>query len=111
VCSSDLPVANQTGEITGGIWRLPSSGSDDRAERITGSDLDLLVFGNVLDAYSTELFGRNVTRSEVGDSLLTRLTELNTLGLQRPLSSGERDERRRLRAAFPADAGTLRDAS
>lgn len=105
------PVADQTGEITGGIWRLPSPGSDDNAERISGPDLDLLVFGNVLDAYSTELFGRNVTRSAIGDSLLTRLTELNTLGLQRPLSPAEKEERRRLRAAFPADAGSLLGAS
>jgi hypothetical protein len=104
------PVANDEGEFKGTVWRLPSPGSDDRAARIDGAELDLLVFGNVLDAYSTELFGRHVTRSPAGDSRLKRLTELNALGLARLLTPDESSERRRLRANFPADAGRLPDA-
>ena len=46
------------------VWALPAPDSDEEPRRIIGTELDRLVDGNVLDAYATELFGEEVTRSE-----------------------------------------------
>jgi energy-coupling factor transporter ATP-binding protein EcfA2 len=94
-----------TGSLAGSVWKLPSPGSGDAFRRVGGTELWQLVFGDVLDAFSTELFGSNVIRSEIGDRLLDRLAELNTEALVRDLTEAEQKERRSLRKIFPANAG------
>lgn len=64
----------------GSVWLLPTPGSDDTPRRIEGSELARLVDGNILDAYGTELFGEDVTRSPASESKPVRLEPLNTLG-------------------------------
>jgi hypothetical protein len=43
------------------VFLLPAPGSDEEARSIEGIDLDRLRYGNVLEAYGTEVFGRGVT--------------------------------------------------
>lgn len=46
----------------GSVWLLPTPGSGDLARRIDGNDLDRLLYGNLLEAYDTDLFGRPTCR-------------------------------------------------
>ena len=100
--------SNDKGELTGSVWRLPAPGSKEEFRKIEGVDLEQLVYGDVLDAYGTELFGSGVTRSKVGSELVEKLAELNTLALKRELTEAEKQDRRRLRAIFPAEAGVTK---
>ncbi|WIY70023.1 ATP-binding protein [Aquidulcibacter paucihalophilus] len=101
-------VANDDGVITGGVWKLPAPGSDDLARRIEGTELEQLIFGDVLDAYGTELFGEGVTRSPVGGRMVERLAELNLRAIDHGLTEEEKREQAHLRATFPAEAGRLK---
>lgn len=65
----------------GSIWRLASPGSDIPSEEITGTDKNKLIFGNVLDAYGTDVFGKAITISKEGNDKRTRLGELNIKSL------------------------------
>ncbi len=100
-------IVDDDGEIRGSVWQLPAPGSGDRFRRVTGADLDLLAFGDVLDAFGTELFGGDVMRSEAGRKKLTRLAALNRIALDRKLTGSEVEERQSLRSALPAAAGRL----
>jgi hypothetical protein len=95
----------------GSVWRLPRPGSDEQGAMVTGSDLDRLLYGNVLDAYGTELFGRGVTRSEASRLQLERLAELNARAIFDRLSEAEQAEQRQLREAQPSASLTLAAAS
>ena len=86
----------------GSVWLLPVPGSEDRPRRIVGRDLDRLVDGNILDAYGTNLFGEEVTRSEQSKEKLSRLARLNRKRLEASLSRSEQRELERLRAAMPS---------
>ena len=89
----------------GSVWLLPAPDSEESPRRVTGSELDRLIDGDVLDAYGTELFGADVTRSERSKKNRERLARLNRKRLKEPLSDGERRKRDRLRAALPSDPG------
>ncbi|MSP01324.1 MAG: ATP-binding protein [Acetobacteraceae bacterium] len=93
--------------LRGTIWRLPAPGSGDRFQQVVGDDLNSLAYGDVLDAFGTELFGRDVMRSPAGHHKLARLAALNRAALERALTEREKGERRDLRSIFPAGAGTL----
>jgi hypothetical protein len=92
---------------TGSVYRLPKPGSEGEGEMVTGTDLDRILYGNVLDAYSTEMFGPDISRSENSMKLLQRLAELNSKELKGQLSKNEREEQAKLRAALPTSAHTL----
>ena len=104
VCRS---VASDDGAISGSVWRLPVPGTGQKFERVTGVDLDQLVYGDILDAFGTELFGRDISISAAGEHKRERLAELNTLALQRSLDENEFRERRNLRMVFPAESGVV----
>jgi predicted ATPase len=50
----------------GSIWRLAAPGSDRISGEVTGEDKDKLIYGDVLDAYETDVFGAKITRGEEG---------------------------------------------
>ena len=87
----------------GSVWLLPKPGSEDKAQQIVGSDLDRLIDGNILDAYGTDLFGEEVTRSARSKEKLEQLARLNRRRLKAPLSLGEQRELERLRATMPSN--------
>lgn len=88
----------------GSIFRLPAQGSSEEPGMVTGDDKKRLVNGNVLDAYGTELFGTDVSRSASAHDKLTRLAELNRDRLERELNPEEAAEYARLRDELPASA-------
>lgn len=76
----------------GSIWRLRAPGSDFTSGEITGTEKERLIFGDLLDAYGTELFGRNITQSPSGQQLTEKLAELNMKSFKQKLSPGEQTE-------------------
>ena len=87
----------------GTVYRLPQPGSDEKGEMITGQMLDRLLYGNVLDAYGTEVFGEGITRSEQSKQNLARLAKLNQKATYKALTETEEKERQRLKAMMPSN--------
>jgi hypothetical protein len=63
IVSSHSPLVFQAAD-PGTIFRLPRPGYDEDGYMVTGDEYRRLVFGNVLDAYGTEVFGEGVTSSD-----------------------------------------------
>ena len=84
------------------VLLLPAPGDEGEARMATPAELDRLRYGDVLDAFATEFFGRKVTRSEAGRSRLKRLAELNLEAVRRGLRDDERAEQERLRGELGA---------
>lgn len=102
------PLVCQAADI-GTVWRLPKPGTKERGKMLEGVELDRLLYGNVLDAYSTEAFGENITRSEQSKKKLQRLAELNLKELQGKLSDTEVVEQTQLRAVLPTSAHVVNE--
>ena len=105
IVTTHSPLVCQAAEV-GTVFRLPQPGKDDQGEMLTGDDLSRLLYGNVLDAYSTGVFGEGVGRSESGLAKLERLAELNAKDRHSKLSDAERREQQRLRGLAPTAAAT-----
>ncbi len=90
----------------GTIWRLATPNSDETSGEITGIEKDRLVFGNILDAYGTEVFGQNVVRSEKSEQKLNRLGKLNIKSALGKLSIEEQNEKLQLQKILSTDAPT-----
>lgn len=103
IVTTHSPLICQAATV-GTVWRLPKPGSNDLGGMVTGKDLERLLYGNVLDAYGTEMFGANVTRSEESKERLRRLAELNQKELYGQLTEVERKEQENLRAMMPTTA-------
>ena len=93
----------------GSVWLLPVPGSDEQPRRIEGHELNRLIYGNVLDAYGTDLFGEGVTRSEHSKERLERLARLNRKRLKASLSPDEQSDLERLRASMPSTPSNTAD--
>ena len=91
----------------GTVWLLPTPGSEEQPRRVIGPDLNRLIDGNILDAYGTELFGEEVTRSEQSKVKLAQLAQLNRKRLRRALSSREQRELEQLREAMPSSPNNM----
>ena len=87
----------------GSVWLLPTPGSEEEARRVVGAELDRLTDGSILDAFGTELFGKEVTRSEQSKMNLERLARLNRKRLTSRLSPSEQSELEHLRTALPSN--------
>lgn len=106
IVTTHSPFVCQAANV-GTVYRLPKPGSNEKAGMVTGTDLDRLLFGNILDAYSTDMFGTGATRSEESKKHLQRLAELNMAELMRDLTTEERKEQQTLRSALPTAAHSL----
>ena len=96
----------------GSVWLLPAPGSSDFPRRIAGSELDRLIDGDILDAYGTEIFGEDVTRSERSKEKLQELAQLNRKRLSKKLTAKEQGRLNRLRATMssnPSDTAPMTD--
>ncbi|MEI6949930.1 AAA family ATPase [Paraflavisolibacter sp. H34] len=76
----------------GTIWRLRVPGTDVPSGEVTGVDRERLIYGDLLDAYGTELFGRNVTQSPSGQEISERLAALSLKSFKGELSQKEQKE-------------------
>jgi len=109
IVSTHSPIICQA--ATGGtVYRLPKPGSDDSGQMITGQDRNRLLYGNVLDAYGTEVFGENVTRSEVSRQKQTRLAQLNQKSRYEELTEEEQQEHQMLQAMMPSNPNVSLEA-
>ena len=106
IVTTHSPLVCQAANV-GTVWRLPSPGSMDVGGMVEGIELDRLLYGNILEAYSTEMFGDNITRSDAAKALLRRLSELNRKELHSSLTVQEVAEQDRLRAILPTTAHNL----
>jgi len=66
-----------------------------------------VLYGDILDAFSTDLFGEDVSRSEQGAKMLSRLARLNMKNARGKISADELAELSKLRATFPSSAPIL----
>lgn len=103
IVTTHSPLICQAAEV-GTVWRLPKPGSEEKAKMVTGTDLERLLYGNVLDAYGTELFGENVARSEKSQMMMERLAELNLKEMNTGLTIKEKREQTQLRDTMPTAA-------
>ncbi len=106
IVTTHSPFVCQAADV-GTVYRLPKPGSNEKAGMVTGTDLDRLLFGNVMDAYSTDMFGTGATRSEESKKRLQKLAELNMAELMRELTAEERQEQENLRSTLPTAAHSL----
>ena len=102
IVSTHSPIICQAA-TQGTVYRLPKPGSHDSGQMITGQDLDRLLYGNVLDAYGTDVFGENVTRSEASRQKQKRLAQLNQKARYEELSEEEKQEHQKLQAMMPSN--------
>ena len=91
----------------GTIWLLPPPGSEGQLRRVIGPERARLIDGNILDAYGTELFGEEVTRSAQSKAKLAQLAQLNRKRLRQSLSSSEQHELEQLREAMPSNPNNM----
>ncbi len=106
IVTTHSPLVCQAAE-KGSVWRLPTPGVEDDGGRITGTELNRLIYGNVLEAYGTEAFGSDVNRSETSKEKLRLLAELNQKSLRNKLSGEEESKLAELRSILPTSAGTV----
>jgi energy-coupling factor transporter ATP-binding protein EcfA2 len=102
IVTTHSPLICQAASV-GTVYRLPQPGSDEKGEMITGQMLDRLLYGNVLDAYGTEVFGEGITRSEQSKHNLARLAKLNQKAKHETLTETEEEERQKLKAMMPSN--------
>jgi len=76
----------------GTIWRLRAPGSEYASGEVTGVEKQRLIYGDLLDAYGTELFGKNITQSQSGQELTEKLATLNMKSFKTKLSDEEQKE-------------------
>jgi len=95
---------NEDGELNGSIWRLAAPGSSESSGQLDEVSRDRLLFGNVLDAYGTGVFGTNTSRSKEGNLKMNRLAELNVKSMIGAISEKEESEMHELKTIFPTHA-------
>ncbi len=106
IVTSHSPFVCQASTV-GTVYRLPTPGTDEEGRMITGIELQRLLYGNILEAYGTELFGEAMTRSKESYRRLHKLAGLNVEELRRKLTMPELQERQQLRDTLPTTANTL----
>jgi hypothetical protein len=87
----------------GTIWRLAAPKSTIPSGLVDGIHRDRLIYGNVLDAYSTEVFGKAISISTEANDKRTRLGELSIRSLLGSLSKEEENELIELKKIFPTE--------
>ena len=90
----------------GSIWQLAAPVNGGTHQQITGIEKDRLVYGNILDAYGTELFGESPVRSTKSDEKLERLGRLNTRHALGKITKEEEKERKDLLKILKTDDPT-----
>lgn len=76
----------------GSIWRLRAPGAVHPSGEVSGIEKQRLIYGDLLDAYGTELFGKNITQSPSGQQLTEKLAALNMKSFKTKLSDQEQKE-------------------
>ena len=102
IVTSHSPLVCRASE-SGTIWRLAAPGSNMDSGEIVGIDKERLIYGNVLDAYGTEFFGKTPVRSARSEEKLEKLGSLNMLSALGKISEDEEKERIHLQQILSTD--------
>ena len=86
------------------VWHLASPGSDEPSGRVEGVALARLLNGSILEAYGTDLFGEDITRSKQSQALLEELAALNRKALRGALDEVGVKRMEDLRSVLPTRA-------
>ena len=106
IVTSHSPLVCQAAEH-GSVFALPDPEAGGEGGFVEGSTLDRLLYGDILDSYSTDLFGGGITRSEVAQEKMDRLATLNMKALEKGLSAKERQEQASLQEIFQSNPTIL----
>jgi predicted ATP-binding protein involved in virulence len=87
----------------GSVWKLSAPGSDEPSRKVKGVALNRLIYGNVLDAYGTQLFGDNTTSSDHSTKMRERLADLHQRAMDGIITDDERNEMFELRSIMPTE--------
>lgn len=87
----------------GSIWRLREPGSKQNSEEITGIDKERLLYGDLLDAYGTELFGHDITQSKSGQELSSELAKLTLKSFKGTIKDDENSRLNQLKSMMPSN--------
>ncbi|MCK1452965.1 AAA family ATPase [Bradyrhizobium sp. 35] len=90
------------GELRGSLWKLPERNSSQSFGRITGHELDRVLYGDLVEALGTNIFGTHVEQSRDSTRMLDSLAALNVKALRSSLSQEEMRAQEALRKKFPA---------
>lgn len=92
----------------GSIWRLPAPGSDEDSYRVEESSEEWkrLVYGNILEAYSTDLFGEDIERSPEAQNKLKKISKLSAKEMSVSLAPEEKELLNRLIDELPSTSTT-----
>lgn len=90
----------------GSIWRLTAPGSDKDGYQVTGTALKRLVFGNILDAFGTQLFGQDTTSSDNSTELREEYARLNQQSVRGLITDDGRIRLAEIQAILPTEAFT-----
>ncbi len=85
----------------GSVWKLPAPGTEEKGGQIKGEQLSRLIYGTVLEAYGTGVFGREIGRSKESEEKLKRLAKLNLKSVKGKLAPEEKTEYEDLIKIFP----------
>lgn len=110
IVTTHSPLICQAATV-GSIFRLPRPGSEERGGMVTGTARDRLLYGNVLDAYGTGVFGEVSTRSDEALEQLERLAILNQKEIAEGLTEEEHKEQQQLRTRMPTATSALPTSS
>lgn len=100
IVTTHSPFVCQASE-KGSIFVLDGEGGGRFLE---GKERDRIIYGDILDAYSTGVFGEGMTRSDSSQEKHKRLAELNTKSVFLELNQEELQERDDLRAMMSTDS-------
>lgn len=89
---------------TGTIWKLSNEGKSTQIEQIKGIEKKQLIYGNILDAFETDLFGEDISRSEESRVILKEMAVLNVKRQVGRISDTEETRLKELEQIFPIDA-------
>ena len=102
IVTTHSPLICRASEI-GTIWRLAAPGSEDKSKQVIGDDRNRLIYGNVLDAYGTEIFGSDVTINTDATEKKEELVQLSKKKTAGKISTDEETILQELRKTFSTD--------
>lgn len=89
---------------TGTIWKLSNEGFSTQIKQIEGIEKKQLVYGSILDAFETDLFGEDISRSEESREILREKAKLSIKRQMGRISKEEKIRLEELEQIFPIDA-------
>ncbi len=103
IVSTHSPIICQSAEGAS-IWKIEHAKTGEKSYRVTGQDYKRLVYGNILDALSTDKFGITRTeRSKKSNEMLDRLAELNMKSIKGLTTENEEAELKELKSILPSE--------